>query len=96
MAEAAELGDRLTMENKGGKHDLSDREVAVPLMEKKDTPNKEPIGGGSWRRDGSVLYFGHVNRNPRSTGEPKALRHVHLVFQQTHIEGWLYWGGGPR
>lgn len=46
MAEAAELGDRLTMETKGGKHDLSDREVAVPLMEKKDTPNKEPIGGG--------------------------------------------------
>lgn len=46
MAEAAELGDRLTMETKGGKHDLSDREVAVPLMEKKDTPNKEPIGRG--------------------------------------------------
>lgn len=45
MAEAAELGDRRTMETKGGKHDLSDREVAVPLMEKKDTPNKEPIGG---------------------------------------------------
>lgn len=35
MAEAAELGDRRTMETKGGKHDLSDREVAVPLMEKK-------------------------------------------------------------
>lgn len=56
MAEAAELGDRLTMETKGGKH-LSDREVAAPLMEKKDTPNKEPIGGGVEKRWQRVVFW---------------------------------------